>query len=68
MFKAYCKHPVFGEAPPVALETVEEVLRYTQLQRHFSPEITVVDEMDVTVVEVKNHKYVLPEEWQVLNK
>lgn len=47
---------------------MEGALKYTDFMRKISPEITVVDEMDLTVVEVKNHKYVFPEEWQALNK
>jgi hypothetical protein len=68
MFKVYCKHPKFGAAPLRSFETMEGALKYTDFMRKISPEITVVDEMDLTVVEVKNHKYVFPEELVVQNK
>ncbi|MBH8601491.1 hypothetical protein [Thermoactinomyces sp. CICC 23799] len=47
---------------------MEGALKYTDFMRKISPEITVVDEMDLTVVEVKDHKYVFPEELVVQNK
>lgn len=68
MFKAYCKHPEFGTMPAVHLADVDEILRYTSLQRHFFPEIIVTDQLDLTVVHVQNHKYVFPEEWTILNE
>lgn len=67
MFKAYCIHPELGTMPPMNLKDVEEVIRYCQLQRQIFPEIIVTDELDLTVVEVKNHKFVFPEELKVLN-
>jgi hypothetical protein len=67
MYKAYCIHPEVGQMPPVNLKDPQEIFRYTQLQRNFFPEIIVVDELDLTVVHVQDHKYVFPEEWKALN-